>query len=270
MEKISTLEQDKSMLLEDISHLKRELDQYVKVISELEDCNGKSYCKISELEEENERLKGLLGQIQKAMSTSIQKSKGVMERVTLENWELGALTLELGVSYKRLINDIILGIEDTIRTFSGENEHLLRRIQALEGEVVLGSSTDVGPLVRAEEHLQGKSTVDQVNTVERGVQVTQISGQPTARGPGPPLEQDMGLAEGWTGPCLGLDNSRCGAYSTAPSLVRGDATGSRALRGNTDGSGVKEAHLEKEEKAPSCSADQGRALRSLHGGIRVG
>ena len=268
VEKISTLEQDKSVLLEDISHLKRELDQYVKVISELEDCNGKSYCKISELEEENDRLKGLLGQIQKAMSTSIQKSKGVMERVTLENWELGVLTSELGVSYKRLINDIILGIEDTIRTFSGENEHL-RRIQALEGEVVLGSSTDVGPLVRAEEHLQGKSTVEQVNTGERGVQVTQISGQPTARGPRPPLEQDMGLAEGWTGPCLGLDNSRCGAYS-APSLVRGDATGSRALQGNTDGSGVKEAHLEKEGKAPSCSADQGRALRSPRGGIRVG
>lgn len=270
VEKISTLEQDKSVLLEDISHLKRELDQYVKVISELEDCSGKSYCKISELEEENDRLKGLLGQIQKGMSTSIQKSKGVMERVILENWELGVLTSELGVSYKRLVNDIILGKEDTIRTFSGENEHLLRRIQALEGEVVLGSSTDVGPLVRAEEHLQGKSTVEQVNTGERGVQVTQISGQPTARGPRPPLEQDMGLAEGWTGPCLGLDNSRCGAYSTAPSLVRGDATGSRALQGNTDGSGVKEAHLEKEGKAPSCSADQGRALRSPRGGIRVG
>lgn len=270
VKKISTLEQDKNVLLRDISHLKRELDQYVQVISELEDCNGKSYCKISELEEENERLKGHLGQIQKAMSTSIQKSKGVMERVTLENWELGALTSELGISYKRLIKDIVLGIEDMIRTFRGENEHLLRRIQVLEGEVVLGSSTGGGPLVRAEEHLQEKSMVYQVKTVERGVQVTQMSGQPTARGPGPPSEQDMGLAEGWTGPCLGLDDSRCGADSTAPSLVWGDATGSRALQGNADGSGVKEAHLEKEEKAPSCSADQGRAPRSPRGGIRVG
>lgn len=270
VKKISALEQDKNVLLRDISHLKRELDQYVQVISELEDCNGKSYCKISELEEENERLKGHLGQIQKAMSTSIQKSKGVMERVTLENWELGALTSELGISYKRLIKDIVLGIEDMIRTFRGENEHLLRRIQVLEGEVVLGSSTGGGPLVRAEEHLQEKSMVYQVKTVERGVQVTQMSGQPTARGPGPPSEQDMGLAEGWTGPCLGLDDSRCGADSTAPSLVWGDATGSRALQGNADGSGVKEAHLEKEEKAPSCSADQGRAPRSPRGGIRVG
>ncbi|XP_061001535.1 uncharacterized protein C4orf50 homolog [Dama dama] len=269
MKKISALEQDKSVLLGDISHLKRELDQYVQVISELEDCNRKSYCKISELEEENERLKGHLGQIQKAMSTNIRKSKGVMERITLENWELGVLTLELGVSYKQLIKDIVLGIEDMIRAFRGENERLLRRIQVPEGEVVLGSSTDGGPLVRGQERLQGKSTVDQVNTVERGVQVTQISRNLTARGPGPPSEQDRGLAGGWTGPCLGLDNSRCGADSTAPSLAWGDATGSRALQGNTDGAGVKEAHLEKEKKAPSCSADQGRALRSPRGGIRL-
>ncbi|XP_070314236.1 uncharacterized protein C4orf50 homolog isoform X2 [Odocoileus virginianus] len=269
VKKISALEQDKSVLLGDISHLKRELDQYVQVISELEDCNRKSYCKISELEEENERLKGHLGQIQKAMSTNIRKSKGVMQHVALENWELGALTSELGVSYKQLIKDIVLGIEDMIRAFRGENERLLRRIQVLEAEVALGSSTDGGPLVRAQERLQGKSTMDQVNTVERGVQVTQISGKLTARGPGPPSEQDRGLAGGWTGLSLSLDNSRCGADSTAPSLVWGDATGSRALQGNTDGAGVKEAHLEKEKKAPSCSADRGRALRSPRGGIRL-
>ncbi|XP_065770189.1 uncharacterized protein C4orf50 homolog [Muntiacus reevesi] len=269
VKKISALKQDKSVLLGDISHLKRELDQYVQVISELEDCNRKSYCKISELEEENERLKGHLGQIQKAMSMNIRKSKGVMEHVTLENWELGVLTSELGVSYKQLIKDIVLGIEDMIRAFRGENERLLRRIQVLEGEVVLGNSTDGGPLVRAQEHLQRQSTVDQVNTVERGVQVTQISGKLTARGPRLPSEQDRGLVGGWTGPCLGLDNSRCGADSTAPSLAWGDATGSRALQGNTDGAGVKEAHLEKEKKAPSCSADRGRALRSPRGGIRL-
>ena len=204
------------------------------------------------------------------MSTNIRKSKGVMECVTLENWELGALTSELGVSYKQLIKDIVLGIEDMIRAFRGENECLLRRIQVLEREVVLGSSTDGGPLVRAQECLQGKSTVDQVNMVERGVEVTQISGELTARGSGLPLEQDRGLDGGWTGPCLSLDNSRCGADSTALSLVWGDATGSRALQGNTDGAGVKEAHLEKEKKAPSCSADRGQALRSPRGGIRVG
>lgn len=75
MKKISALEQDKSMLLGDISHLKRELDQYVQVISELEDCNGKSYCKISELEEENERLKGTWGKSRKPCPRSIRKLK---------------------------------------------------------------------------------------------------------------------------------------------------------------------------------------------------
>ncbi|XP_007462526.1 PREDICTED: uncharacterized protein LOC103084444 [Lipotes vexillifer] len=172
VQKISALKQDNGVLLGDISHVKRELDQYVQVISDLEDCNRKSYCKISELEEENERLKGHLGQLRKAMSASIRKSKGMMECITLENWELTALISELGVSYKELIKDIVLGIEDMIQAFRGENEHLLQRIQVLEGEVVWGSSTDEGTLVRAEEYLQGKNmmAVDQVNAVERGVQ----------------------------------------------------------------------------------------------------
>ncbi|XP_059952126.1 uncharacterized protein C4orf50 homolog [Mesoplodon densirostris] len=271
VKKISALKQDNGMLLGDISHVKRELDQYVQVISDLEDCNRKSYCKISELEEENERLKGHLGQLRKAMSASIRKSKGVMECITLENWELSALISELGVSYKELIKDIVLGIEDMIQAFRGENEHLLQRIRVLEGEVVWGSSTDEGPLVRTEEYLQGKNmmAVDQVNTVERGVQVTQLSGQLTAGGPGPPSEQEMGLAGGWTGPCLGLEDSRCGADSPATSLVWGNAAGSSALQGNTDGAGVKEAHLEKDDERPRCSEDQGRALKSPRSGPRL-
>ncbi|XP_065733338.1 uncharacterized protein C4orf50 homolog [Phocoena phocoena] len=271
VKKISALKQDNGVLLGDISHVKRELDQYVQVISDLEDCNRKSYCKISELEEENERLKGHLGQLRKAMSASIRKSKGVMECITLENWELSALISELGVSYKELIKDIVLGIEDMIQAFRGENEHLLQRIQVLEGEVVWGSSTDGGPLVRAEEYLQGKNmmAVDQVNAVERGVQVTEISGQLTARGPGPPSEQEMGLAGERTGPCLSLENSRCGADSPATSLAWGNTAGSSALQGNTDGAGVNEAHLEKDDKRPQCSADQGRALKSPRGGPRL-
>lgn len=43
-----------------------------------------------------------------------------MERVTLENWELDTLTSGSGVSYKWLIKDIVLGIEDMIHTFRGE------------------------------------------------------------------------------------------------------------------------------------------------------
>ncbi|XP_059779828.1 uncharacterized protein C4orf50 homolog [Balaenoptera ricei] len=271
VKKISALKQDNGVLLGDISHVKRELDQYVQVISDLEDCNRKSYCKISELEEENERLKGHLGQLRKAMSASIRKSKGVMECITLENWELSALISELGVSYKELIKDIVLGIEDMMQAFRGENEHLLQRIRVLEGEVVSGSSTDEGLSVRAEEYLQGRNTmaVGQGNAVERGVQVTQPSGQLTARGPGPPSEQEMGLTGGWTGPCLGLENSRCGADSPATSLVWGNATGSSAPQGNTDGAGVKEVHLEKDDKGPRCSADQGRALKSPRSGPRL-
>ncbi|XP_032349610.1 uncharacterized protein C4orf50 homolog [Camelus ferus] len=262
--KISALEQDKSVLLGDIAHLRRELDRHVQVISDLEDCNGKSYCKISELEEENQRLKRDLGQLQKAMSASIRKSKGGMGCITLENWELSALTSELGVSYKELIKDVVLGIEDMIRAFRAENEHLLRRIRVLEGEVTSGSSTDGGRLVGAEACPQGKSTVvvDKVNAGENGVQVTQLSEQLTLRVPGPPSEQEMGLAGGWTGTCSGLENSRCSSESTAPSLVWGDAPGSSAPQGNTGEEGVKEAHLEKEDKGPSCSADRGRALRS--------
>nr|XP_045364692.1 uncharacterized protein C4orf50 homolog [Camelus bactrianus] len=262
--KISALEQDKSVLLGDIAHLRRELDQHVQVISDLEDCNGKSYCKISELEEENQRLKRDLGQLQKAMSASIRKSKGGMGCITLENRELSALTSELGVSYKELIKDVVLGIEDMIRAFRAENEHLLRRIRVLEGEVTSGSSTDGGRLVGAEACPQGKSTVvvDKVNAGENGVQVTQLSEQLTLRVPGPPSEQEMGLAGGWTGTCSGLENSRCSSESTAPSLVWGDAPGSSAPQGNTGEEGVKEAHLEKEDKGPSCSADRGRALRS--------
>nr|XP_031541873.1 uncharacterized protein C4orf50 homolog [Vicugna pacos] len=268
--KISALEQDKSVLLGDIAHLRRELDQYVQVISDLEDCNGKSYCKISELEEENQRLKRDLGQLQKAMSASIRKSKGGMGRITLENWELSALTSELGVSYKELIKDVVLGIEDMIRAFRAENEHL-RRIRVLEGEVASGSSTDGGHLVGAEACPQGKSTVvvDKVNAGGKGVQVTQLSEQLTLRVPGPPSEQEMGLAGGWTGTCSGLENSRCSSESTGPSLVWGDAPGSSAPQGNTGEEGVKEAHMEKEDKGPPHSADRGRALRSPRHGPLV-
>ncbi|EPY77933.1 hypothetical protein CB1_001159018 [Camelus ferus] len=106
------------------------------------------------------------------MSASIRKSKGGMGCITLENWELSALTSELGVSYKELIKDVVLGIEDMIRAFRAENEHLLRRIRVLEGEVTSGSSTDGGRLVGAEACPQGKSTVvvDKVNAGENGVQ----------------------------------------------------------------------------------------------------
>ncbi|XP_019516696.1 PREDICTED: uncharacterized protein C4orf50 homolog [Hipposideros armiger] len=271
--KISTLEQDNSMLLGDISHLKRELDQYLQAISDLEDCNEKSYHKISELEEESEKLKGHVGQLQKAMSESSRKSKVVMEAVTQENGELKALISELGVSYKELIRDIALGIEDMIRALRGENEHLLHRIRALETEVVLGMSRGVGRLGQAEERPQGRSTaaVHRADGVEVGVQTTQLPEPLTAGSHWPPWEEEMGPAGGRMGPSFGLENSRSCADSTAPSSAGREGDVSSALQGNIDAGQVKAAHLEKEERRPWCSADISEvpALRSLSNGPQL-
>uniref|UniRef100_A0A8D1P3Z5 Uncharacterized protein n=1 Tax=Sus scrofa TaxID=9823 RepID=A0A8D1P3Z5_PIG len=261
--KIATLDQQNGALLGAVSDLKGERDQCAQVIADLEDCNGKSYRRISELEEENDRLRGDLGRLGKAGSASIRKSRGATEPVTPENGELGALISELGVRYKELIKDAARGIEDMIQAFRGENEALLRRIQVLEREVAAGSSPEGVRLLRARGHRQEKSTmaVDRVNTVERGVQVTQLSGQLTASIPRPPSEQEMGLAGEWTEPRLSLENSRRTADSTAPSLVWGNAARCSALQGSSDRVGVKEA-----PKRPWCPADQEQAPRSPHSG----
>ncbi|XP_042840910.1 uncharacterized protein C4orf50 homolog [Panthera tigris] len=264
---IAALEQDNSILLGDIARLKRELAQYRQVVSDLEDCNGKSYSKISELEEENEQLKGRLAQLQRATAESARKSKGVMEHVTMENRELKALISELGVTSKELMKGVVLGVEDTVQAFRGENAHLLSRIRVLETEVALGASTAGGRLVRAEEGPQGESTMagGKGGAVERGVQVTQMSGQLTAEAHGPPLEEKPGLAGRWMGPSLRMENSRNDGNSAALSLVGGSAEVSSAPRGNINGAGAREARLEKEEKRPWCSADPGRALRASNG-----
>uniref|UniRef100_A0A2K6N261 Chromosome 4 open reading frame 50 n=2 Tax=Rhinopithecus bieti TaxID=61621 RepID=A0A2K6N261_RHIBE len=261
--KMSRLEWDNHRLVGDISQLKKELDQYLQVISDLEDCNGKSYSKILELEEENEKLKGNLGQLQKSMSESIRKSKDTMEQVTLENWKLQALISELGISYKELIKDIVLGVEDMIRALSGENEHLLHRVHVLEREVTLQRSTDQGRLMRGREHLQGKA---KTHAVDKEVQVTPLAGQLLSRACGPLLAEEASLAAGQTGPSTGAGNSRCGTDSPPPSLVWRNADVANNLQGNVGGAGVKEAHMEKEEKRPRCSVAQGQALRSLSNG----
>ncbi|XP_040480859.1 uncharacterized protein C4orf50 homolog [Ursus maritimus] len=269
--KIATLQRENSMLLGDISHLKGELDQCRQVISDLEDCNGKSYSKISELEEENEKLKRHVAQLQRATWESLRKSKGVMERVTLGNQELKALISELGVGYKELMKGVALGIEDMVRAFRGENAHLLHRIHVLETEVELEASTTVGRVVRAEEGPQGESKMrgDKGNAVERGVQVTHLSGQPTSRAHGPPLEEKSGPTGTWMGPSLGMENSRYDANSAAPSFVGGSAEVFSAWQGNINAAGVKESHLEEAEERPGCSADPGRALMTVSNGPQL-
>ncbi|XP_032110045.1 uncharacterized protein C4orf50 homolog [Sapajus apella] len=260
--KISRLEQENQALGGDISQLRKELDQYLQVISDLEDCNGKSYSKILELEEENEKLKGNLGQLQKAMSESIRKSKGTVEQVALENWELRVLISELSVSYKELIKDVVLGIEDMIWAFRGENEHLLHRVHVLERDVTLQRSMDQGHSMRGRQHLQGKA---RMHAVDKEVQVTPCTGQLLPRACGPPLEKETSLAAGQTGPSAGAGNSRHSADSPSPSVVWNNADVANTLQGNVGGAGVKEARLEK-EKRPWCSVAQGQALRSQSNG----
>ncbi|XP_054109470.1 uncharacterized protein C4orf50 homolog isoform X2 [Callithrix jacchus] len=260
--KISRLEQENQVLGGDISQLRKELDQYLQVISDLEDCNGKSYSKILELEEENEKLKGNLGQLQKAMSESIRKSKGTVEQVALENWELRVLISELGVSYKELIKDVVLGIEDMIWAFRRENEHLLRRVHILERDVTLQRSMDQERSMRGRQHLQGKA---RMHAVDKEVQVTPCTGQLLPRACGPPLEEETNLAVGQTGPSTGAGNSGRSAGSPPPSLVWNNTDIANTLRGSVGGAGVKEARLEK-EKRPWCSVAQGQALRSLSNG----
>ncbi|XP_027622007.1 uncharacterized protein C4orf50 homolog [Tupaia chinensis] len=268
--RISRLEQDNSRLVGDISHLKRDLDQYLQIISDLEDCNGKSYHKISELEEENEKLKGNLSQLQKAMSESVRKSRGAIEHVSRENWELKGLVSELGVSYKELIKDIVLGIEDMIRTLKGENKHLLCRVRVLEREVMLRMSTGGGHLVGGRDHLQAntQTAVDRGHATDKEVQVTQPAGQWTIRAHPPTLDVETGLPARQKEPSLAL-SSGSGADSSTLSLVWRNARVPNTLQGNIDGAGIKEAHLEKEETSPGCSAAQGRALRSLSNGPQL-
>ncbi|XP_036905804.1 uncharacterized protein C4orf50 homolog [Sturnira hondurensis] len=254
--KISTLARENGALLGDICHLRRELDQYLQVISDLEDCNGKSYSKISELEEENGKLRGCLGRLRRAMSESARKCQGVVRDVTQENRDLKALISELGASYKGLIKDLVVGIEDMIRALRGENAHLLHRIQVLEREVAVSISADGGRLRGA----RGKSKLD---TVERAVQATQLSELLAPGVHGPPLKEGQGLAAGWTGPTLGLVKAGCGAESAAPLPAGRNAGAPSAPQGGLGGAAVRGAHPEREEERPWQPADRGPARRSL-------
>ncbi|XP_036137015.1 uncharacterized protein C4orf50 homolog [Molossus molossus] len=269
--KICALERDNSALAGDVSHLKSELDQYRQVIADLEDCNGKSYSRISALEEENGQLRRGLGQLQKAMSESTRRCKGLAQGVTQENRELRALISELGVSYKELVKDVVLGIEDMIGALRGENAHLLRRISVLEREVALGMSTDGGRFGGAEERLPGQSkeAMGKADAVERAVPMTPLPEHLTMGDHGPPSEKEPGLAGGRTGPSSGTENPRCGTESAAPSLAGRSADVSGALQADGGGMAVQEAHLDKEEDAPWRSADQGGAPRPLSSGPQL-
>ncbi|XP_076992477.1 uncharacterized protein C4orf50 homolog [Tamandua tetradactyla] len=249
-ERLSTLEQEHARLVGDVTHLKTEVDQYLQVISDLEDCNRKSYHKILELEEENEKLKGNLGRMQKAMSENFGNSKGVTEHVTLENRKLKALVSELGLSYKELIKDIVLGLEDMIQGLSGENGRLLRRIRVLESKVALELSADAVRLVRGERHLQGeaKSALDKATSIGKAVQVLPLSGQLITRAPGLSLQEELALGGGQMGPSLCMESSRHSTDPMASPLTWRNADASNALQENVHGAGVNKVPLGREER----------------------
>lgn len=259
------LEQTNRSLQGELDRLRRELDQCLQAVSDLEDCNGKSYCKISQLEEENEKLKGDLGRLHKAMSDSVRKAGSRMEHVTLENRELRALISELGVSYKGLIKDTMLGIEDMLWALQGENQHLVCRVQGLEREVLQMSGDP-----REEKWCrQGnfKMAGNKGHTEDKEVQVTLLSGQLVTRACGPPWDEKSGMTWGQAGPSLDLEGSRCGVVASSASSVCAVTTGPQEA--NANGAKGDGARLQKEQETPRCSMQQGQSQRSLSRSLQV-
>ncbi|XP_057627081.1 uncharacterized protein C4orf50 homolog isoform X1 [Chionomys nivalis] len=259
------LEQANLLLQGELVHLRRELDQCLQAVSDLEDCNGKSYCKISQLEEENEKLKGDLGRLHKAMSESVRKAGSRMEHVTLENRELRALISELGVSYKGLIKDTMLGIEDMLWALQGENQHLVCRVQGLEREVLQMSGDP-----REEKWCrQGnfKMAGDKGHMEDKEVQVTLFSGPLVTRACGPPWDEKSGVTWGQAGPSLDLKGSKCGAVASFASSVCEVTTGPQEA--NTNGAKKDGALLQKEQETPWCSMQQGQSQRFLSRSLQL-
>ncbi|XP_048640104.1 uncharacterized protein C4orf50 homolog isoform X1 [Marmota marmota marmota] len=267
--RVCRLQQANGALEGDLAQLRRELGQYAQAISDLEECNAQSYGKISELEEENDKLKRDLGQLRRAMSQSARESRGPGEHVALESRELKAPISQLGVSYKELVRGVGLGVEGMVRASQGENERLLRRVRALEQEVALQTRGDRARSLGGRQQPQEstKGAVDKVCTMDRGVQVTPLSGQQVTSPCGPPLEEAVGVPGGQTGPASDLQDPGCGTGSTAPSLVWRNADIPRVLRGR-GGAGGGAACLEGEEKRLWCS-HQGHALRTSRSGPQL-
>lgn len=249
------LEQANHTLQGELVRLRHELDGCLQAVSDLEECNRKSYCKISQLEEENEKLKRDLGQLHKAVAESVRKAGSRVKHVTLENAELRALISELGVSYKGLIKDTVLGIEDMVWALQGENKRLVGRVQGLEREV-LQMSRDSG-----EEtwYSQGNASMvgDKGHAEDKEVQVTMFSRQLSTRACGPSWAEKSDVAGG---PSLDLEDSKCRADATMTSSVCAATTGPQEA--HTNGAAGDRAWLPKEQKTPWCSVQQGAPQRS--------
>nr|XP_034364106.1 uncharacterized protein C4orf50 homolog [Arvicanthis niloticus] len=249
------LEQANQALQGELARLRHELDQCLQAVSDLEECNRKNYCKISELEEENEKLKGDLGQLHKAVSESVRKAGSRIKHVALENTELRDLISELGFSYKGLIKDTVLGIEDMVWALQGENKHLVGRVQGLEREI-LQMSRDPG---EEKWYSQGNSNMagDKGHTEDKEVQVTMFSRQLSTGACGPSWAK---ISDAIEGPSLELEDSRCKADASMTLSVCAVTTGHQEA--HTNGAGGDRAWLQKEQKTPWCSVQQGEPQRS--------
>ncbi|XP_044537699.1 uncharacterized protein C4orf50 homolog [Gracilinanus agilis] len=199
LKRIAELEKDKGILVENLTQLRNELYQYLRLVSDLEDCNGKNYEKISDLEEENMILKKKMDNIQKGMSKNIREAREMTEQVTRENQELKALITDLGNGYKDLIEDLVPGIQDVMQSLKEENEQLLHKIDVVE-EKAKGETKDIERITKEnKQNEQMKEKIQKllgkVNMVDQGIQVTESSGQP-AKHERSPSEEASVFAEG--------------------------------------------------------------------------
>ncbi|XP_040602934.1 uncharacterized protein C4orf50 homolog isoform X2 [Mesocricetus auratus] len=263
--KARRLEQANHTLQGELARLRQELDHCLQAVSDLEDCNGKSYCKISQLEEENEKLKEDLGRLHKAMSESVRKAGSRMKHVTLENRELRALISELGVGYKGLMKDTVLGIEDMVWALQGENKHLVGRVQGLERKVLQmsrGSGEE-----RSSSQGNSKMAEDKGHAEDKEVQVTLFSEQLITRACGPLWDEKSGVTWGQAGPFLDLEGSRCRAVASSASSVCAVTVGPQEA--HTNGARGDGAQLAKEQEMPWCSIQQGQPQRSLSHSLQL-
>ncbi|XP_069924123.1 uncharacterized protein C4orf50 homolog isoform X2 [Oryctolagus cuniculus] len=233
-------------LLGDAERWKRELDQCLQVISELEDGNERSYGKILELEEENAQLKGSLG---------------VMQRAALENRELKALVAELGAGYKELTEELALGFERVTQALQSEHAHLLRRVCVLETDVASQRNPDRRRSVGGGEPLPGESQMAEgwVCAVDKEVQATPPSGQPVTGVLGPPAEEEADPVAGPAGSSSDVENSRSAVGCTA-------VIPSCGLQGSPYAAGDEGV---QEETRAVCSVDPGQALRWPSHGLQL-
>ncbi|XP_006877374.1 PREDICTED: uncharacterized protein LOC102824343 [Chrysochloris asiatica] len=255
-QRVSDLQQDNSRLSAAVAHLRTEVEQYLQLISDLEDCNGKNYLRISKLDEEKEVLRGKLAQTKREMSESRQRVQGRLEHALRENTQIWTLVSELRTSYKGLLQDIVLAMEDVTQGLQAQNMRLLCRVQMLEQMTMTGVYPNMGS-----GEIRGQC--NQVGAVDKAVQVAQLPGHKPASIQGPSWDEDMGQ-DGVQGHSpSGTEHPGISAHPTALLPTWGNVSASGVLSGNMAWAGVEETGVNTEERGPPCSGNHRRELRGV-------